>query len=201
MEIMKRHQCLLAVLLLFVAGAAAQAQSTQLTLDPAKTTVKWTLADVLHTVEGTFALKSGAITFDALTGEASGQIIVDAASGNSGNGTRDSKMKKEVLESAKYPEIVFTPKHVSGFVAGKESETVQVAGEFTIHGGTHPLTLTLPITAKGSQIEAQTKFDVPYQQWGMKNPSTLFLKVSNTVQISISAVGDIQAASATRSAN
>ena len=198
---MKRHPCLLAALLLFVAAAAAQAQSTQLKLDPAKTTVKWTLGDVFHTVEGTFALKSGAITFDALTGEASGQIIVDAASGNSGNGTRDSKMKKEVLESAKYPEIVFTPKHVSGFVAGKESETVQVAGEFTIHGGTHPLTLTLPITAKGSQIEAQTKFDVPYQQWGMKNPSTLFLKVSNTVQISISAVGDIQAASATRSAN
>jgi len=198
---MKRHQCLLAAPLLFVAVAAAQAQSTQLKLDPAKTTVKWTLSDVLHTVEGTFTLKSGAITFDAQTGEASGQIIVDAASGNSGNGTRDSKMKKEVLESAKYPEIVFTPRHVSGFVAGKESETVQVAGEFTIHGGTHPLTLTLPITAKGSQIEAQTKFDVPYQQWGMKNPSTLFLKVSNTVQISISAVGDIQAASATRSAN
>ena len=198
---MKRHQCLLAAPLLFVAVAAAQAQSTQLKLDPAKTTVKWTLADVLHTVEGTFALKSGAITFDALTGEASGQIIVDAASGNSGNGTRDSKMKKEVLESAKYPEIVFTPKHVSGFVAGKESETVQVAGEFAIHGGTHPLTLTLPITAKGSQIEAQTKFDVPYQQWGMKNPSTLFLKVSNTVQISITAVGDIQVVSTTRSAN
>jgi len=198
---MKRHPCLLAALLLFVAAAAAQAQSTQLKLDPAKTTVKWTLGDVFHTVEGTFALKSGAITFDAQTGEASGQIIVDAASGNSGNGTRDSKMKKEVLESAKYPEIVFTPRHVSGFVAAKESETVQVAGEFTIHGATHPLTLTLPITAKGSQVEAQTKFDVPYEQWGMKNPSTLFLKVSNTVQISITAVGDIQAASATRSAN
>jgi len=198
---MKRHQCLLAAPLLFVAVAAAQAQSTQLKLDPAKTTVKWTLSDVLHTVEGTFTLKSGAITFDAQTGEASGQIIVDAASGNSGNGTRDSKMKKEVLESAKYLEIVFTPRHVSGFVADKESETVQVAGEFTIHGSTHPLTLTLPITAKGSHIEAQTKFDVPYEQWGMKNPSTLFLKVSNTVQISITAVGDIQVVSTTRSAN
>lgn len=190
---MKRHQSLLAAILLFLAGAAAQAQSTQLKLDPAKTRVTWTLGDVLHTVEGTFALKSGAITFDAQTGEASGQIVVDAASGNSGNGMRDSKMKKDVLESAKYPEIVFTPRHVSGFAAGKESETVQVAGEFTIHGSTHPLTLTLPITAKGSHVEAQTKFDVPYQQWGMKNPSTLFLKVSNTVQISISTAGEMQA--------
>ena len=188
---MKRKQFLLAAFLLFVA-IAAPAQQLQLKLDPAKTRVAWTLGDVLHTVEGTFALKSGVITFDAQTGEASGQIIVDAASGNSGNGVRDSKMKKDVLESAKYPEIVFTARHVSGFTANQDSQTVQLAGEFTIHGASHPLTLTLPITLKGSQLEAQTKFDVPYQQWGMKNPSTLFLKVSDTVQIAITAVGQLQ---------
>ncbi len=187
---MKRKQFLLAGIALLVVSAAAQAQHLQLKLDPAKTRVTWTLGDVLHTVEGTFVLKSGTITFDAQTGEASGQIVVDAASGNSGNGMRDSKMKKEVLESAKYPEIVFTPKHVGGYVPGKESATVQLAGDFAIHGGTHPLTLTLPITVKGSHVEAQTRFDVPYEQWGMKNPSTLFLKVSNTVQISITAVGE-----------
>lgn len=191
---MNRKQFLLAAIVLFVAGAAAQAQQLQLKLDPAKTHVAWTLGDVLHTVEGTFALKSGTITFDAQTGQASGQIIVDATSGNSGNGMRDSKMKKDILETAKYPEIVFTPKHVSVFVAGKESSTVQVAGDFTIHGGTHSLTLTLPITVKGGHLEGHTQFDVPYEQWGMKNPSTLFLKVSNTVQISINAVGDIQSA-------
>ena len=73
--------------------------------------------------------------FDPRTGEASGQVVVDATSGNSGNGMRDSKMKKEVLESARYPEIVFSPKHVSGYVAGQESSTVQVAGNFAIHGG------------------------------------------------------------------
>ena len=192
---MRRKQFLLAGLLLFVACTAAHAQQLQLKLDPAKTRVAWTLGDVLHTVEGTFALKSGNITFDAQTGEASGQIVVDAASGNSGNGMRDSKMKKDVLESTKYPEIVFTPKHVTGFVDGKESVTVQLAGDFSIHGGTHPLTLTLPITVKGGHVDGHTQFDVPYQQWGMKNPSTLFLKVSNTVQISITAAGELQPAS------
>jgi hypothetical protein len=29
---------------------------------------------------------------------------------------------------------------------------------------------------------------VPYVQWGMKNPSTLFLRVSNKVEISIHTV-------------
>ena len=75
-------------------------------VDPAKTHIDWTLGDILHTVQGTFQLESGSIVFDPHTGEAGGQIIVDAASGNSGNGTRDSKMKKEVLETTRYPDIV-----------------------------------------------------------------------------------------------
>ncbi len=172
--------------------AAAHAQSMQVKLDAAKTHITWTLGDVMHTVEGTFALKSGTIVFNPQTGEASGQIVVDATSGNSGNGMRDSKMKKDVLESAKYPEIVFTPKRVSGYTAGSQSSTVQISGDFAIHGATHPLTLTLTTAAKGSTLDAQTKFDVPYEQWGMKNPSTLFLKVSSTVQLRIDAVGEIQ---------
>jgi polyisoprenoid-binding protein YceI len=183
-------------ILLLVFSTAASAQQTQIKLDPAKTRVEWTLGDVLHTVQGTFQLKSGNIRFDPQTGDASGAIIVDAASGNSGNGTRDSKMKKEILETAKYPEIVFTPKHVSGYAAGQESSTVQVAGDFTIHGGTHALTLTMPVTFKSNSVDVHTKFVVPYEEWGMKNPSTLFLKVDKTVSISITAVGDVQSSTA-----
>ena len=174
--------------------APATAQQMQVTLHPSKTQVDWTLEASLHTVHGTFQLKSGTILFDPKTGDASGQIVVDAASGNSGNGTRDGKMKKEVLETTRYPDIVFAAKHVSGFVPGQESLTIQVAGDFTVHGGTHDLTLTLPVVVKNTGIEAHTKFDVPYVEWGMKNPSTLFLKVEKTVQISISAVGELQPA-------
>lgn len=181
--------------------APAAAQPTQIKLDPAKTRVEWTLGDVFHTVRGTFQLKSGTISFDPKTGEASGQVVVDATSGNSGNSTRDSKMKKEILETARYPEIVFSPKHVSGYVAGQESSTVLVAGIFAIHGGTHDLTLTLPIVVKNTAVEARTSFVVPYEEWGMKNPSTLFLKVEKTVQISISAVGELQTMSAVHSSN
>jgi polyisoprenoid-binding protein YceI len=189
---MKRNQFWTALLILLLAAATSHAQQIQVKLDPAKTHIAWTLGDVLHTVEGTFVLKSGTITFDSQTGDASGQLVVDAASGNSGNGTRDSKMKKEVLEVTRYPEIVFTAKHVTGFVAGKDSQTVEVAGEFAIHGGTHPLTLTLPIKLNGTHLDAQTKFDVPYEKWGMKNPSTFLLKVSDTVQIAIITSGELE---------
>jgi polyisoprenoid-binding protein YceI len=199
------HGCQVAGLVVLLIGlclaAAAQPQPTQIKLDPAKTRIEWTLGDVLHTVQGTFQLKSGTISFDPRTGVAGGEIVVDATSGTSGNGMRDSKMKRDVLESARYPEIIFSPKHVSGYVAGQESYTVQVAGSFTIHGGTHDLTLTLPIAIKSTGVEAHTRFVVPYEEWGMKNPSTLFLKVDKAVQISISTVGDLQTSGASHASN
>lgn len=169
-------------------------QQMRIQLDPAKTRIEWTLGDVLHTVQGTFQLKSGSVLFDPHTGNASGQVIVDASSGNSGNKTRDGKMNREVLESARYPEIVFSPKHVSGFVAGQESITVQVSGDFAIHGATHELMMTVPISLNQTTVEGKTSFVVPYDAWGMKNPSTFLLKVDKTVQISVTAVGAIQSA-------
>ena len=110
------------ILLGFVIPAAAQVgtnrvgtnqlgtnQQTAFQLDPAQTSVKFTLGDVLHTVHGTFHLKRGALQFEAASGKMSGEIVVDAKSGESGSGMRDRKMHKEVLESERYPEIAFRP--------------------------------------------------------------------------------------------
>ena len=33
-------------------------------------------------------------------------------------------------------------------------------------------------------------FTVPYAKWGMKNPSTLFLRVNDSVEIELVAAGD-----------
>src|SRR5450755_3884234 len=94
----------------------AAAQNT-IELDPARTTVSFTLPDVLHTVHGTFKLKRGSLKFDSASGAASGEIVVDVASGDSGSGARDKRMHKEILESARYPEAVFTLDRVIGELA------------------------------------------------------------------------------------
>ncbi len=178
---------------LLLSSLAASAQQTQITLDPAQTKIDWTLSDVLHTVHGSFKLKSGSIVFDPKTGDASGQIVVDATSGESGNHTRDGKMQKEILESGRYPEIVFLPKHVTGNVPAQGNAILQVQGVFQIHGGDHDLTLSFPVQADGARATATTKFDIPYEAWGMKNPSTLFLKVENKVEIDLSTSGTVVA--------
>lgn len=174
---------------LLLLPCALRGEQRRIEFDPAQTKVEFTLGDVLHTVHGTFHLKSGSIQFDTATGAASGDLIVDAASGDSGNGSRDRKMKREILQTNRYPEITFTAMKVIGPVPAKGSGTVRVQGIFRIHGADHNLTLVVPVRVDGSAVAATTDFWVPYVEWGMKNPSTFILRVDQKVEISIAAVG------------
>jgi polyisoprenoid-binding protein YceI len=167
-------------------------------LDPAATKIAFTLAATMHTVQGTFRLKSGHILFDPKTGRASGAVIVDARSANTDNTSRDEKMHAEILESAKFPEIVFTPTGEQGSISQLGTSRVAVSGVVRLHGQDHPMTVTITIqTGAGSQYQASRKFAVPYAQWGLKNPSTFILRVSDTVNLDVQTAGQISLASST----
>src|SRR5438270_6481510 len=84
---------------LMAVEADTSAQEMTVQLDPDHTRVAFTLGDVLHTVHGTFKLKNGTIHFDPTTGAASGLVVVDVTSGDTGNNSRDRKMHKDILES------------------------------------------------------------------------------------------------------
>lgn len=194
--LVKNFKLAAAVLVVFCTSSQANAQQLQVTLDPAQTKIEWTLTATLHTVHGTFKLRSGSLSFDQNTRNANGEFVVDATSGDSGNSTRDGKMNKDVLESKRYPEITFVPKKVTGRVAAQGTSTVQVQGTFHIHGADHDLTLSLPVQINGTELRASASFVVPYQAWGMKSPSALFLRVDDNVRISVSAVGKLTSAGA-----
>ena len=187
------RQLTFACLLFLGSAAALSAQTYTFQIDPEQSRVAFTLADVLHTVHGTFRVKSGSINFDTSTGSASGLIVVDARSGDSGNKARDRKMHKEILESEKFPEITFAPQHVRGELPQDGNSQVTIDGLFTLHGQSHPLSITVPVTVHSGTTTADLAFDVPYVQWGLKNPSTFILKVSQTVSINLHAVGRLQA--------
>lgn len=163
-----------------------------LRFDPAATKIHWTLKDILHTIHGTFQLKSGLIIFDQDTGTADGEIIVETGSAESGNQGRDDRMKKDVLESKKYPEAIFHPEKVTGVVHDGQTQTVTVEGTFTIHGADHPLFLQVETSLNDGKLTAKTNFVVPYVSWGMKDPSTLMLRVGKDVQVSVDAQATVQ---------
>ena len=176
---------------LTVAAAALDSQSTALEVDPAQTQVEFTLGAVLHTVHGTFRLKRGEMRFDPATGAAGGELVVDATSAESGDAARDKNMHKTVLESARYPEIVFRPDRVSGKVAAQGASQVKLHGTFTIHGTEHEVEMPVDVEARDGQYRATVKLSVPFVAWGMKDPSTLFLRVEKHVDITIHTVARV----------
>ena len=181
----------LGLALLLAGGAAlAAAQDADYRVNPAQSSVKFTLGDVLHTVRGTFKLKQGELQVEA-DGKVSGQIVVDAGSGDSGSGMRDRKMNKEVLESTRYAEIAFRPDRIDGPLANSGKSSVLVHGMFNIHGVDREITVPAQVETSGEQWTATVHFTVPYQKWGMKNPSTLFLRVNDTVEIDLVAAGTV----------
>ena len=181
----------LACLLWVGLAAPGIAQESVLRCDPAHTVANITLGDTLHTVHGSFQAKRGEIQFDPASGKAGGEIVFDAASGQTGNNARDRKMHKDVLESQRYPEISFRPDHTDGSVSFQGPSTLQVHGVFGIHGADHEI--TVPVTLKWAQDhwEATAHFQLPYVQWGMKNPSMLLLRVGPTVDVGLHAEGSL----------
>jgi polyisoprenoid-binding protein YceI len=176
--------------------APASAQEIFLTLDPAQTKVHWMVDSTLHTVRGTFALKSGTVHFDPVKGKAGGEIIVLAASGESGNSGRDGRMHREILESAKFPEVTFRPEQIEGKVAMTGASDVRLMGIFSIHGADHELTAQVHAElAGGHSAETWTgtgKFEVPYVSWSMKDPSNFLLKVKPVVSVEVEMTGTIK---------
>ena len=163
-----------------------------LNLDPAQSKLHWTLGTTLHTVHGTFAFKNGSLRLDLESGKASGEIVVHATSGDSGNDSRDKKMHKDVLESSQFAEIVFRPDHVDGKVLPQGSFVVQVHGVFTLHGSEHQLTVPVQAELTGGHWIGSAKFSVPFIDWGLRNPSTFLLKVDHAVNIELEMKGTLQ---------
>lgn len=184
---------LAATLFLRISGAEAIAQATTLQLDPQRTTITFTLGDVLHTVRGSFRAERGSLNFDPASARLSGEVVVDARSGQTGNGMRDRKMHREVLDSERYPEIIFRPDRVDGTVLLRGKSAVRLHGVLGLHGADHELTVPAQVEMFPDHWTATLHFSIPYVKWGMKNPSTLFLRVSETVDVDVNAEGKITA--------
>ena len=183
---------MIAWLLAGIGTAPAVAQQVSLQLDPAQSVANFTVTDPIHTVHGTFALKRGEVHFDPATAKVDGEIVFDATSGKTGNDSRDHKMHKDVIESAKYPEITFKPDHYEGKVADQGASTVQVHGMFGIHGAEHEMTIPVEIALASGKWNATAHFVVPYAKWGMPRPKVVFVVLGESVDVEARAAGTKQ---------
>ncbi len=163
----------------------------EIEFNPAKCAVRFTLGALLHTVRGTFQVKSGTVRFDPATGQASGQITVDVRTGETGEKERDRQMHENVLESNRFPEAVFTPDHAKGRLASLGESQVEVHGSLRIHGGEHDMTIPVRVKMQNNLVTAKASFNVPYVAWGMKDPSNLVLRVDKNVDVDVTLAGTL----------
>ena len=99
-------------------------------------------------------------------------------------------MHREILESAKYPEVVFHPKQIEGKVALTGVSDVKLTGAFSIHGTDHELTAQVHAELSGEHWKGTSKFEVPYVSWGMKDASNFLLKVKPVVSVEVEMGGN-----------
>lgn len=177
-----------------LAAVSARAEQRVLVLDPAASKVSFTLEATGHDVHGGLAVKSGRIAFDPATGEASGEIAIDLGSAETGNGSRDKTMHKEVLEDGKYPLAVFRAEKVRGTLAPSGPSQITLDGTLSFHGADHKMSLPAKVNVQNGHLEAETQFPIPFIEWGLHDPSIAFLRVAKVVSVKVKAQGILEGA-------
>jgi polyisoprenoid-binding protein YceI len=169
------------------------AEPLTFTLDPAGTTIEIGFGATLHSVAGSLRVKEGTVTFDPATGQASGRIVIDATSATTGVGRRDRKMHEKILESPKYPLMVFTVERVSGSMNRAGRSDVELHGTLDMHGVQRPMDLVVIARSAGDKVSAVGRVTIPYRDWGMADPSFFILRVEKQVRVVVKATGHLSA--------
>ena len=168
---------------------AALAQHQTFVVNPDASEVKMALNTTHEVVNGTFHVQSGSIEFDRGTSKISGSVVVLAGSGKTGNDSRDKKMNKDILKVKEHATVSFEPKTYSGAIAPSGDSTIQVTGILTLLDTPHEIAIPMLVHLEGASATAKAHLTVPYIQWGLKDPSFLFLKVEHDVAIDLFLTG------------
>lgn len=77
-------------------------------------------------------------------------------------------MNQQVLESTRYPEIVFTTSSVSSSKSGDGQYTVNLVGELSLHGVTNKQPVAAQVALIGNTLRAHGDFSVLQSSYGIK---------------------------------
>lgn len=179
---------------LALAPLPARAIEQRLLFEPGTTAVRFTLGATLHTAEGSVKLERGELRFDPDAGTASGELVIDAKSAETGSGLRDENMHRDVLESAAFPTITFRAERLEVARRDESSADVTLLGSLVLHGEARPFSIPARLSAADPEhIGVSASFRVPYVDWGMVDYSTFVLRVDRFVDVAVEAVGTLAA--------
>jgi polyisoprenoid-binding protein YceI len=158
-----------------------------------------------------FTSKAATETFEGKTDRIDGRIVVDPASVedtvvvylevdmaslDTGIGERNKHMKKNHLETDKYPKAVFAGATLLGPEGAALAQGKAVAfdceGNFTLHGVTRRLRVTVEVTlANERTLSFKASFKVPLVDYSISRPKFLFLKLGEVQDVLVEGVATL----------
>ncbi len=179
----------LAAVLAAAVAAAEQPAELHYVIQAAGSELAWELPATLHTVHGKAPALTG--TVDAVAGEhgewsIQARVVVKAAAMATGNASRDRNMREKVLETDRFPEIVFEARRIradlSRFKPG-ERFTVEVEGDLTVHGTPAPIRLPVDVSVFPDRVVLQGSFALSWKQYGLHDPSFGIVTVKDPLKV------------------
>jgi polyisoprenoid-binding protein YceI len=175
----------------FAGAAACAAQDfgqLHYRIDSTGSDLRWELPATLHTVRGSAPRLEGRVDAESSGGEWAirSRIAVRAAAMMTGNASRDRTMREKVLETDRFPEIVFETRRVvadlTRFRAG-EHFTADVSGDLTVHGKPLPLRVPVDVAVFADGAVLSGSFPLLWKAYGLADPSFGLVKVREPMKV------------------
>jgi polyisoprenoid-binding protein YceI len=119
------------------------------------------------------------------------QVTVDLASLDTGIDLRNQHMRKNHLQTDKYPKAVFRgvtvrPPHPSALEPGIR-QSLELEGDFDLHGVTRrmriPVEVTLIVGDRAPQLHVAGQFNVSLKDFGIERPQFLMMRLSDVQRV------------------
>ena len=160
------------------AVAARAPASLHYRIEVAGSTLRWELPSTFGTVKGTASAFHGvidAVPLHSGAWDVRSRIVVPAGGMRTENRRRDRRMRA-ILETNRFPEIVFELREFTGDVSSVkpgESLSVQVAGDLTVHGRSARVQLPVDVYVFPDHVEVAGSFPLNWKEYGLADPSFL----------------------------
>lgn len=177
-----RNRLFVAAFSIALAGVAAGAlqdpvRPLRYKVEVAGSSVRWELPVSFEPIKGVVPLFHGSIEAKPLSAGAwdvSARIVVPAAAMRTGNRRRDRTLREKVLETNRYPEIVFELRQFTGDLSRfRPGQTfpVQVVGDLTVRGKTEAVQLPVDVSVFPKAVILTGSFPVHWKAFDLQDPS------------------------------
>ena len=100
--------------------------------------------------------------------------------------------RREVLQVARYPEIVFKSTNITGRMKPDGQYEAKIEGNLTLHGVTRPIEIATPVTVKENTLHAKGTFSINRSDYGVKTHSIKWgtIRVRNRIRFEFDIVAN-----------